>query len=75
MTKVRCIFVETTVPVRIRPRIETMPVNGHFLSVEENLSDPVHLFRLTLKSPVDLQQDILTCHVEDFGGKSLRTDV
>ena len=35
MTKVRCIFVETTLPVRIRPRIETMPVNGHFLSVEE----------------------------------------
>jgi hypothetical protein len=27
-------LVETTVPVRIRPRIETMPVKGHFLSVD-----------------------------------------
>lgn len=33
MTRVRCILVETTVPVRIRPRIETWPVKGHFLSV------------------------------------------
>ena len=32
MTKVRCILVETTFPVRIRPRMETIPVNGHFLS-------------------------------------------
>lgn len=32
MMRVLCIFVETTVPVRIRPRIETMPVKGHFLS-------------------------------------------
>ena len=32
MTRVRCILVETTVPVRIRPRIDTSPVNGHFLS-------------------------------------------
>jgi hypothetical protein len=30
---VRCILVETTVPVRIRPRIETIPVKGHFLSM------------------------------------------
>lgn len=29
---VRCILVETTVPVRIRPLMETWPVNGHFLS-------------------------------------------
>lgn len=33
MTSVRCILVETTVPVRIRPRMETSPVKGHFLSV------------------------------------------
>lgn len=32
MTRVRCILVETTVPFRIRPRIETRPVKGHFLS-------------------------------------------
>lgn len=32
MTRVRCIFVDTTVPVRIRPRMETSPVKGHFLS-------------------------------------------
>lgn len=34
MMRVRCILVETTVPVRIRPRIETRPVKGHFLSVD-----------------------------------------
>lgn len=33
MMTVRCILVETTVPVRIRPRIETRPVKGHFLSI------------------------------------------
>lgn len=33
MMRVRCILVETTLPVRIRPRMETMPVKGHFLSV------------------------------------------
>jgi len=32
--RVRCILVETTVPVKIRPRIETRPVKGHFLSVD-----------------------------------------
>lgn len=35
MMMVRCILVETTVPVRIRPRIETRPVKGHFLSIGE----------------------------------------
>src|SRR5271156_2504751 len=33
MIAVRVIFVETTLPVRIRPRIEISPVNGHFLSI------------------------------------------
>ena len=28
----RVIFVETTRPVKMRPRMETSPVNGHFLS-------------------------------------------
>lgn len=37
MTRVRCILVEITVPVRIRPRIETWPVKGHFLSVVKYL--------------------------------------
>lgn len=32
MMIVRVILVETTRPVRMRPRIETSPVNGHFLS-------------------------------------------
>jgi hypothetical protein len=33
MTMVRVIFPEeTTFPVRIRPRMETSPVKGHFLS-------------------------------------------
>lgn len=40
MTMVRCILLETTRPVRIRPRMETRPVKGHFLSdmVLANLS-------------------------------------
>lgn len=37
MIRVRCIFVETTVPVRMRPRIETRPVKGHFLSADNRL--------------------------------------
>jgi hypothetical protein len=37
MTIVRVIFVETTRPVRMRPRMETSPVKGHFLSDENNL--------------------------------------
>ena len=37
----RCILVLTTVPVRIRPRMETMPVKGHFLSVESKVLDGV----------------------------------
>ena len=32
MMIVRVILVETTRPVRIRPRIDTSPVKGHFLS-------------------------------------------
>jgi hypothetical protein len=32
MMSVRVIFVETTLPVRMRPRIEMSPVKGHFLS-------------------------------------------
>lgn len=39
MIRVRCIFVDMTVPVRIRPRIETIPVKGHFLSVEHMISN------------------------------------
>ena len=30
---VRCILAETTMPERIRPRIEIWPVKGHFLSM------------------------------------------
>lgn len=37
MMRVLCILVETTVPVRIRPRIETWPTNGHFLSVKRKM--------------------------------------
>jgi len=32
MIIVRVILVETTLPVKIRPRIEMSPVKGHFLS-------------------------------------------
>ena len=41
MMIVRVIFVDTTRPVRIRPRIETSPANGHFLSA------------LLVRSPLD----------------------
>lgn len=37
--RVRCILVETTVPVRIRPRMETVPVKGHFLSILPKVSN------------------------------------
>ena len=33
MTIVRCIFIFWTTPVRMRPLIDTFPVNGHFLSM------------------------------------------
>jgi hypothetical protein len=33
---VRVIFVDTTLPVSIRPRIEMSPVKGHFLSSNPN---------------------------------------
>ena len=33
MMMVRCILAETTMPERIRPRIEIWPVKGHFLSM------------------------------------------
>lgn len=32
MIMVRFIFVDTTLPDKIRPRMETLPVKGHFLS-------------------------------------------
>ena len=35
MTTVRVIFVEMTIPFRMRPLIETLPVKGHFLSTYE----------------------------------------
>lgn len=31
---VRFILVDFTTPVKIRPRMETLPVKGHFLSVD-----------------------------------------
>jgi hypothetical protein len=40
---VRFILYDFTVPVKMRPRMETLPVNGHFLSmyvpVREEKSD------------------------------------
>lgn len=36
MTIVRVILVETTLPVKMRPRIETLPVKGHFLSEKKH---------------------------------------
>ena len=55
---VRCIFVETTVPLRIRPRIETKPVKGHFLSVpksyQKTMCREVSLERLVMKTHTDV---------------------
>merc|ERR1712002_176368 len=33
ITIVRFIFIDFTIPVRMRPRMLTLPVNGHFLSM------------------------------------------
>lgn len=33
MMMVRFILVDFTTPVKIRPRMETLPVKGHFLSM------------------------------------------
>mmetsp|Transcript_2498 Transcript_2498/g.9718 ORF Transcript_2498/g.9718 Transcript_2498/m.9718 type:complete len:80 (-) Transcript_2498:273-512(-) len=33
ITIVRFIFVDLTTPVKMRPRMDTLPVNGHFLSM------------------------------------------
>ena len=52
MMRVRCIFVETTFPVRIRPRIETSPVNGHFLSIGKSLKPNSHRIQLLLPTNV-----------------------
>lgn len=49
MMTVRCILVETTVPVRIRPRMETRPVKGHFLSVVIKVSDSVSVENVMLR--------------------------
>lgn len=55
---VRCILVDTTVPVRIRPRMETRPVKGHFLSAKvvvvssrSNPCDHCHSFRSSSSHP------------------------
>lgn len=41
MMIVRFIFVEMTRPVRIRPRMEMSPVNGHFLSAQSSIYKPM----------------------------------
>ncbi len=43
---VRVILVDTTLPVRMRPRMETSPVKGHFLSVQTSQVKPVHRSKL-----------------------------
>ena len=51
---VLCILVEITLPVKIRPRMETMPVNGHFLSTTAYQHSALSsLFRL--EPPVQAQ--------------------
>lgn len=55
MTIVRVILVETTLPVKIRPRIETSPVKGHFLS-DITMNSPSimrQMYRRTDVSAVD----------------------
>ncbi len=41
MTTVRVIFVDTTTPLRMRPRMLTLPVKGHFLSMYEPCGERV----------------------------------
>jgi hypothetical protein len=36
MMMVRVILVDTTRPFKMRPRIETLPVKGHFLSAAQD---------------------------------------
>jgi hypothetical protein len=48
--RVRCILVLTTVPVRIRPRMETMPVKGHFLSEMHHTSVQLSFKSLALQT-------------------------
>lgn len=47
---VRVILVETTRPVRIRPRMEISLVNGHFLSVTTRVVIVYGLFQQSKKS-------------------------
>ena len=80
MTRVRCILVETTVPVRIRPRIETRPVKGHFLSVFEIRSVCSHTFAASVTVQRELSPlDCCFCAASSFSQLSFdgefRTDV
>jgi hypothetical protein len=50
MIIVRVIFVEMTRPVRMRPRMETSLVNGHFLSVLTRIIIVYGLFQQSKKS-------------------------
>lgn len=52
MITVRVIFVETTLPLRRRPRIETRPVQGHFLSILCQYSVLVRVSRKALLTNV-----------------------
>lgn len=46
MTMVRSILAETTFPVRIRPRMETSPVKGHFLSMYVELMASLGVYKI-----------------------------
>ena len=54
MTIVRFIFLFFTIPVRILPRILTLPVNGHFLSIY----DPSVAYKLI----TDISQILIKAH-------------
>lgn len=76
MIRVRCILVETTVPVRIRPRMETMPVKGHFLSVmQKNRISVFVRLETAVKMSIGLFQPVVPWNNEHRDQGALLTDV
>jgi len=69
---VRCILVETTKPERMRPRMETRPVKGHFLSgIKEKMS--VH--RVSCIVTLALRRSLHPRPAQSTFSRDQRTDV
>lgn len=74
MIRVRCILVETTVPVRIRPRMETRPVKGHFLSVGVVWSVTIHVTVFGMPHSAQGLLELLPAQHLVCGGACLRLE-